>query len=166
MTLAKVGGVAAPVATPAPAQGGEPFRSLLHAAGARDTGRGVSGRAAPVGPQVGAAVDGSRGPLGPFEVEPRPVTPPQTSGTRAASAVTAASGPGTVTATRMVEQVSAAQRRMDHVLRLAQSGKTFSPAELLALQAHVYRASQELDLAGKVVEKATGGVKQVLQTQV
>jgi hypothetical protein len=29
----------------------------------------------------------------------------------------------------------------------------------------VYRASQELDLAGKVVEKATSGVKQVLQTQ-
>jgi hypothetical protein len=30
----------------------------------------------------------------------------------------------------------------------------------------VYRASQELDLAGKVVEKATAGVKQILQTQV
>jgi hypothetical protein len=55
---------------------------------------------------------------------------------------------------------------MDEVLRLAESGKVFSPAELLALQAQVYRASQELDLAGKVVEKATGGVRQVLQTQV
>ena len=55
---------------------------------------------------------------------------------------------------------------MDHILELAESGRTFSPTELLALQAHVYRASQELDLAGKVVEKATGGVKQVLQTQV
>jgi len=55
---------------------------------------------------------------------------------------------------------------MDEVLRLAESGRGFSPAELLALQAHVYRASQQLDLAGKVVEKATGGVKQILQTQV
>lgn len=64
-----------------------------------------------------------------------------------------------------VKQVAAAQRRMDAVLALAESGRSFTPAELLALQSRVYRASQELDLAGKVVEKATGGVKQVLQTQ-
>lgn len=69
-------------------------------------------------------------------------------------------------AAKVLDQVSAAQQRMDSILKLAESGKAFSPAELLSLQAHVYRASQELDLAGKVVEKATGGVKQVLQTQV
>lgn len=67
---------------------------------------------------------------------------------------------------QMIDQVQQAQSRMDQILQLAESGKSFSPAELLSLQAHVYRASQELDLAGKVVEKATGGVKQVLQTQV
>jgi hypothetical protein len=70
--------------------------------------------------------------------------------------------PGALT----LDRLQSAQHRMDEVLRLAESGKTFSPAELLALQAHVYRASQQLDLAGKVVDKATGGVKQVLQTQV
>lgn len=48
---------------------------------------------------------------------------------------------------------------------MAESGRTFSPAELLAMQAYTYRASQELELAGKVVEKATSGLKQVLQTQ-
>jgi len=68
--------------------------------------------------------------------------------------------------TRVMSQVHSAQARMDRVLELASSGKHFSAAELLSLQTHVYRASQELDLAGKVVEKATGGVKQVLQTQV
>lgn len=67
---------------------------------------------------------------------------------------------------KMLDQVQQAQSRMDQILALAESGKSFSPAELLSLQAHVYRASQELDLAGKVVEKATNGVKQVLQTQV
>lgn len=71
-----------------------------------------------------------------------------------------------VTATKVLDQVNQAQNRMEQILKLAESGKSFSPAELLSLQTHVYRASQELDLAGKVVEKATGGVKQVLQTQV
>lgn len=67
---------------------------------------------------------------------------------------------------KMMDHVAAAQKRMDAVLELAQSGKSFTPAELLSLQTQMYRASQELDLAGKVVEKATGGVKQILQTQV
>jgi len=71
-----------------------------------------------------------------------------------------------VTAAKVLDRVNQAQNRMEQVLRMAESGKSFSPAELLALQTHVYRASQELDLAGKVVEKATGAVKQVLQTQV
>ena len=67
---------------------------------------------------------------------------------------------------KLIDQVAAAQKRMDVVLELAQSGKSFTPAELLSLQTQMYRASQELDLAGKVIEKATGGVKQILQTQV
>jgi hypothetical protein len=70
------------------------------------------------------------------------------------------------TPTRLIDDVSRAQSRMDQVLALAESGRSFSPAELLSLQAQTYRASQEIDLAGKVVEKATGGLKQVLQTQV
>jgi hypothetical protein len=69
-------------------------------------------------------------------------------------------------AVQVLDRVTEAQKRLDNILALAESGRSFSPAELLAVQAHVYRASQELDLAGKVVEKATGGVKQVLQTQV
>ena len=68
--------------------------------------------------------------------------------------------------TKMIDQVAAAQKRMESVLELAQSGKSFTPAELISLQSQMYRASQELDLAGKVIEKATGGVKQILQTQV
>ena len=53
---------------------------------------------------------------------------------------------------KMIDHVAAAQKRMDAVLELAQSGKSFTPAELLSLQTQMYRASQELDLAGKVVE--------------
>ena len=65
-----------------------------------------------------------------------------------------------------VSQLLDAQRRMDDVLAMAQAGKTFTPAQLLSLQAQVYRSSQELDLAGKVVEKGVGGIKQILQTQI
>ena len=69
-------------------------------------------------------------------------------------------------ATALVNEVSSAQAKLDQILKMAESGRTFSPAELLAFQAHAYRASQELELAGKVVEKATSGVKQTLNTQV
>ena len=90
----------------------------------------------------------------------------------AAGRTTSAAGPAGAASERMklaitvIGRVADAQRRMDQVLTLAQSGKSFTPAELLSLQSRVYAASQELDLAGKVVEKATGGLKQVLQTQV
>jgi hypothetical protein len=66
----------------------------------------------------------------------------------------------------MVDRVQAAQARLDQVFEMARSGRTFTPAELLGMQAQVCAASQELDLATQVVEKATSGVKQVLQTQV
>ncbi len=61
-------------------------------------------------------------------------------------------------AVRMLDRVGEAQQRMDHLLALAESGRSFSATELMTFQAQVYRSSQELDLAGKVVEKATGGV--------
>lgn len=93
-------------------------------------------------------------------------------GMKMTSARATATASSNVTATakqqsaKAIDHVVAAQTRMEQVLSLAQSGKTFTPGELLSMQTQVYRASQEIDLAGKVVEKATGGVKQVLQTQV
>jgi hypothetical protein len=63
-------------------------------------------------------------------------------------------------------RVSAAQARMDRILALAASGRTFSPAELLSLQAGVAEASQTVDLAGKVLDRVSGGVRTLLQTQV
>jgi hypothetical protein len=63
-------------------------------------------------------------------------------------------------------RVAAAQARMDRILALAASGRTFSPAELLSLQAGVAEASQTVDLAGKILDRVSGGVKTLLQTQV
>ncbi|MBK7858236.1 MAG: ATP-dependent helicase HrpB [Archangiaceae bacterium] len=115
---------------------------------------GTGGAAKPPSQKFSLALEQAKAPAARPRIEPRPVEKP--------SAEAVSQRP----AARAIDQVSSAQTRMDKVLELAQSGKTFTPAELLALQTQMYRASQELDLAGKVVEKATGGVKQVLQTQV
>ena len=68
--------------------------------------------------------------------------------------------------TKVLSSVVSAQGKMDKIIKLATSGRTFNPTELLAIQAGVYKFSQELELTSKVVEKATDGVKQTLQTQV
>ena len=121
----------------APAAGGKAFAPLL-------------ARQAPL----------ERAPV-PVSVPPAPIARPGPC--RVGPAPLAAPPPSVAT---VLERVTRAQQKLDELLRVAETGRTFSAAELLSLQANVYRASQELDLAGKVVEKATGGVKQVLQTQV
>jgi hypothetical protein len=45
------------------------------------------------------------------------------------------------------------------------AGRDFAPGELLALQAGVYRYSEAVDLASKLVDRATSGVKTVVQGQ-
>jgi hypothetical protein len=57
------------------------------------------------------------------------------------------------------------ERHVDRVMRAARSGRTFSQEELLAVQAGVYRYTQELELASKLVDKATTAVKTTLQSQ-
>ena len=57
------------------------------------------------------------------------------------------------------------ERMVSHVISAARQGKVFSNEELLAIQAGVYKYAQELELASKLVDKATGAVKQTLQSQ-
>ncbi|MEN9797229.1 MAG: hypothetical protein RL653_925, partial [Pseudomonadota bacterium] len=66
----------------------------------------------------------------------------------------------------LASRVQRAQAQMEEVLRQAQAGRSFSPAELLCLQVRISDASQVIDFTGKAVDKALGAVKQVLQTQV
>ena len=67
---------------------------------------------------------------------------------------------------RLLDQVAGGQSKLDQIIKMATSGKTFNQQELLAIQAGVYKFSQEMELTSKVVEKATSGVKQTMQTQV
>ncbi|MEW6605881.1 MAG: type III secretion system inner rod subunit SctI [bacterium] len=58
-------------------------------------------------------------------------------------------------------------QRLDEINRLLFSGtRTFMPQELLALQAEVYRLSQEIELVSKAVGKTADGLKTIMQTQV
>jgi transcription termination factor NusB len=60
------------------------------------------------------------------------------------------------------------QNSMNTMLEQALAGKNqkMSFQQLTMLQMQVYQYSQEMDLASKVVEKATSGLKDTLKTQV
>jgi len=62
--------------------------------------------------------------------------------------------------------VERAQARLDAVLAAARSGRTFTAAELIGLQAQAYRCAQTVDLATKLVEQGAQSVKQAVNTQV
>jgi hypothetical protein len=58
------------------------------------------------------------------------------------------------------------QASLDKLINGSMSGKSFNNAELLQMQAGMYKYTQELDLTSKIVEKATSGLKDTLKTQV
>ena len=66
----------------------------------------------------------------------------------------------------VLQNVAAGHREMDRIIKMAQSGRSFSSAQLIGLQARVFRLSTEIDLASKLLEKVTSGVKQAMSTQV
>jgi hypothetical protein len=66
----------------------------------------------------------------------------------------------------MMSSMEKGQASIDQLINGGLSGKKFSNSELLALQAGMYKYTQELELTGKVVEKATSGLKDTLKTQV
>jgi hypothetical protein len=157
MTLDKVASVASAGAASATGAGPERFASLLPQG--REPALPVAGEG---GLPSAASAPPSTAPGGVQRAEARGCAGPGRAEALAGRPLERGQAPQ---AAQLVDRVGQAQRRLDHILQLAESGRSFSAVELLAFQAHAYRASQELDLAGKVVEKATGGVKQVLQTQ-
>jgi len=69
-------------------------------------------------------------------------------------------------AVKLMGDIEKGQGVMDRLINEGLSGRQFGNAELLALQAGMYKYTQELELTGKVVEKATSGLKDTLKTQV
>lgn len=66
----------------------------------------------------------------------------------------------------MLSRIDAGQKRLDEIIRQARSGRTFRPRELLAMQAEVYRISEELSLVNKVVQEGVSGIKRLWNLQV
>jgi len=62
--------------------------------------------------------------------------------------------------------VERARERLEAVLASARAGRTFSAAELLALQADAYRYAQTVDVASKVVEHGAQALKTAVNAQV
>lgn len=66
----------------------------------------------------------------------------------------------------LLERTLGAEHRVDTLLAAAARGKTFSPGELLALQASVFRYSQTVEIVSRATDKIVGAVKQTMSTQV
>jgi hypothetical protein len=54
---------------------------------------------------------------------------------------------------------------IDRAIRDAARGRSFSPAEILVLQARVFAYAQNLEVLSQVVDKSVGAVKTALNTQ-
>ena len=66
----------------------------------------------------------------------------------------------------MLEGLADGQQEMNNIMEKALSGDKLSSQELLAMQAKIYRFTQEMEITSKVVEKSTSGLKQTMNTQV
>jgi hypothetical protein len=65
-----------------------------------------------------------------------------------------------------LENAAAGEARIDKILDAAARGKTFTAAELLAMQATVFRYSQTIEVLSRATDRLVGAVKQTLGTQV
>lgn len=67
---------------------------------------------------------------------------------------------------RIADGAFAAEKRLDALIAAAARGKTFTAAELITLQAEVFRYSQSVEIVSRSTDKLVGAVKQTLTTQV
>jgi hypothetical protein len=97
--------------------------------------------------------------LGPARPKNVPAGPPPTP--RAPSPSAAAGS-----LARFVERIGSSEARVDALLEAAARGKTFTAAELIAMQATVFRYSQAVEVLSRGADRLVGAVKQTLGTQV
>ena len=97
--------------------------------------------------------------------EPAPAAPLAGPGPRAPSRV----GPETPSAPSLpgaLRDIEGMRARLDGMLAQARRGRTFSPQELLCLQADAHRFAQTVEFAARAVEHGVQGLRQALNAQV
>lgn len=62
-------------------------------------------------------------------------------------------------------EVEAGERATGQAIASARMGRDLSGAELLILQSRIYRYSEAVDLATKLVDRTTNGIRTVVQGQ-
>jgi hypothetical protein len=67
---------------------------------------------------------------------------------------------------KVVDRLKAGQSRLQELVSSATSGKTFSPQEMIALQAEVQQITTEIQLCSKIVEQGVSSIKSTMQMQV
>ena len=67
---------------------------------------------------------------------------------------------------QFVDGILKDEKLLDAMMARCMGGEAMSQQELLQMQGLIYAYSQKVELASKLVEKATGGVKQIMNTQV
>ena len=67
---------------------------------------------------------------------------------------------------RFVEDVLKDEKKIERLMKRSSKGIALDQAELIQLQGLIYGYAQKVDLASKVVDKSTGGLKQIMNTQV
>jgi hypothetical protein len=66
----------------------------------------------------------------------------------------------------IIQDTLRTEQGMDAAIKAAMGGRTFSPAELMALQVKVFRYSQAVEVMSRTADKMVGALKQTLGTQV
>jgi len=72
----------------------------------------------------------------------------------------------TVSVSQLVSDLEQQRRDIDRLIGQATRGRSFSPAQLLALQSRVYTYSQEMEVVSRMVDRAVSAVKTTLNTQI
>jgi hypothetical protein len=86
-------------------------------------------------------------------------------GVRASPALASSPSPFALALARFDHELSEGEVLMDRAISTARPNLSVGPAELIALQAGVYRYAQAVDLVSRLVDRATTAVKTVVQAQ-
>ena len=81
-------------------------------------------------------------------------------------AVDAASEVEETRLSRVIDSIQSDRASLEATMDRVMGGQDLDQREMLEMQALVYQYSQRVELTSKVVEKATGGLKQMLNMQV